>query len=165
MINILNSYRKHWPSPDESHIVWKPSLTTLKCQVACNLLCWEVSCLTFNLSIASRDAMGDTSLTVGNDFWKQIRPIRPNRCITQPLQRLHTLSCARLLDRRDRRKIRDARSGKVGSDLALPSPRAFFAWAFTISARYQRPLRWCYTERFPATILSATQRCNVGTML
>ena len=103
--------------------------------------------------------MGDTSWTVGNDFWKQIRPIRPNRCITQPLQRLHTLFCARLLDRRDRRKIRDAWSGKVGSDLALPSPRAFFAWAFTISARYQRPLGWCYTERFPATIFSATQRC------
>ena len=37
--------------------------------------------------------------------------------------------------------------------------------SFSHCLHYRDCLTWCYTERFATTIVNATQRCNVGTML
>ena len=50
---------------------------------------------------------------------------------------------------------------------SLPGPLFFYTAEQTscLISCLISPLRWCYTGRFAATIFSATQRCNVGTML
>ena len=48
--------------------------------------------------------------------------------------------------------------------LAIERPAAIFIW-FAPGTRIFLAKASCYTRRFATTIFSATQRCNIGTML
>lgn len=86
--------------------------------------------------------MGDTSLRLETIFEGKLGHIAASRnhyedCRNYPVTGSQIVGTSQ---KQGQGKIGHAGSGKMSGDLSLPSPRAFFASAFSISAHCQRPL-------------------------